>query len=88
MPREPDWGGPGLDAMIDDQRAILDRDDREKKLLEISRYIQANVANPVLGFNPAGVAVLRPWVHDWYPLPEWGPSWIKNVWIGQDSPRR
>lgn len=79
---------PKLDDMINEQRGMLDRDRREKLLLDISRYIEKNVANPVMSYAAADTTVQRPWVHDWWPHPEYGPSWVKNMWIGPDSPRR
>jgi ABC-type transport system substrate-binding protein len=79
---------PKLDQMILAQRGILDRGDREKALLEVSRYIEKNVADPVMSYSSEGITVQRPWVHDWWPHPEYGPSWLKNVWVGDDSPRR
>ena len=78
---------PKLDQMINEQRGIIDRDKREEKLQDISRYIIENVSNPVMTYNGESTTVTRPWVHAWHPHPEYGPSWIKNVWVDSASPR-
>ena len=37
-----------LDAMIEEQRSILDQDDREAKLQEINKYVLENVLTPFM----------------------------------------
>ncbi|MCW2603897.1 MAG: ABC-type dipeptide transport system, periplasmic component [Pseudonocardiales bacterium] len=79
---------PKLDAMIIDQRGILDRDKREAALLEINRYIEKNISNPVMTYSSNGITVQQPYVHDWWPHPEFGASWVKNMWLGPESPSK
>jgi peptide/nickel transport system substrate-binding protein len=79
---------PKLDQMILEQRGMLERDEREEALLEISRYIIENVSNPVMTYSSSGITVQQPYVHDWWPHPEYGASWVKNMWLGQEAPGR
>ena len=79
---------PKLDGLIIEQRGILDRGDREELLLEINRYIVENISNPVMTYASNGITVQQPYVHDWWPHPEFGASWVKNMWLGPESPTR
>ena len=79
---------PKLDTMIKEQRSILDRDDREKKLLEINRYILENVLTPFMGIQYSSLTTQQPWVHNLFLHPAYSRSYMLDVWVSSDSPTR
>jgi peptide/nickel transport system substrate-binding protein len=79
---------PKLDAMIVEQRGILDRDDREKKLHDISRYILENLSNPVHEFQYTSLMAQQPYVNDYWPHPQYARDWVAKTWLGPDAPGR
>lgn len=79
---------PKLDALISAQRGILDKDEREKKLMEINNYILENVANPVMSYTVSGPSVQAPYVHDVWTSPLYASGYWKNIWLGPDAPGR
>jgi peptide/nickel transport system substrate-binding protein len=81
-------GTPELDAKIDAQRAILDRDKREDALHELSLYITDNVLNPVLSFQGATLQLQQPYVHNLWNHPQAGRTYVVDVWLDKDAPGR
>jgi peptide/nickel transport system substrate-binding protein len=81
-------GSPELDEMIDAQRGILDRDEREAALEELSTYITENVLNPVLSFQGATLQLQQPYVHNLYNHPQAGRSYLADVWLDSSAPGR
>jgi peptide/nickel transport system substrate-binding protein len=79
---------PKLDAMIKGQRGMLDRAARERALLDISRYIVKNVANPIMSYSSDGISAQQPYVHDVWAHPEYGPTFLKSMWLGPEAPDR
>ena len=79
---------PRLDALITEQRGIVDKDDREKKLQEVSSYIVENVANPIFGFQYTGLLVSQPYVHNMYTHPQYARPFMADVWLSKDAPGR
>jgi peptide/nickel transport system substrate-binding protein len=79
---------PKLDAMIMQQRSELDKDKREKLLLDTNRYIINNVANPVASYTNATIVVQQPYVHDLWGHPMYARSWVKDLWLGPEAPGR
>jgi peptide/nickel transport system substrate-binding protein len=81
-------GTPELDKKIAAQRGILNRDDREKALHELSLYITENVLNPVLSFQGSTLQLQQPYVHNLWNNPQAGPSFFTDVWLDKKAPGR
>ncbi|MCU1689980.1 MAG: ABC-type dipeptide transport system, periplasmic component [Pseudonocardiales bacterium] len=79
---------PKLDAMITEQRGIITKGDREKKLQEISKYIVSNVANPIFGMQYTGLLVSQPYVHNLYTHPQYARPYMADVWLDKTAPGR
>ena len=77
-----------LDAMIAEQRSILDDDDREDKLHEINRYILENVLTPFMGVQYSSLTTQQPWVHNLYLHPSYSRGYMANVWVDSNSPTK
>ncbi|MCW2602929.1 MAG: peptide transporter substrate-binding protein [Pseudonocardiales bacterium] len=79
---------PKLDALIAEQRGILDKDERAKKLAEINTYILQNVANPVMSYTVSNPSVQAAYVHDVWTSPLYATGYWRNLWLGPDAPGR
>lgn len=79
---------PKLDAMIVEQRGIIDRGDREKKLRDISKYIAENVMDPFLGYNAAGAVAQQPYVHNYWGHPALARGYLVDIWLDKSAPTR
>ncbi|MCW2604282.1 MAG: ABC-type dipeptide transport system, periplasmic component [Pseudonocardiales bacterium] len=77
-----------LDAMIIEQRSILDRDQREKMLLDINRYILEHVLTPFMGVQYSSLTTQQPWVHNLFLHPAYSRSYMADVWVDSNSPTR
>jgi len=77
-----------LDQMIVDQRSIADPKERTKALEEISRYIIAEVATPIMGYTSGSINVQRPYVHDVWSHPEYSAVHLLDMWLGPEAPGR
>jgi len=77
---------PKLDQMIDEQRGILDTDERAAKLHEIAEYIAENVVSPVLGMQAAAISFVQPWVHNVYSAPAYERPYLADAWIDESAP--
>jgi len=76
-----------LDKLIEEQRTILDPDERAKKLHETAEYIGEHVMGPVTGIQFASITFQAPWVHNIYATPAYERAWAANVWVDDSSPR-
>lgn len=81
-------GTPELDKMIDAQRGIIDRDEREAALQELSLYITENVLNPVLSFQGSTLQLQQPYVHNLYNHPTSGRKSAADLWLDKNAPGR
>lgn len=81
-------GTPEIDKMIDEQRAILDPQEREKSLQELSTYLTENVLNPVLSFQGSTLQLMQPYVHNLYNHPQSARPYVADVWLDKDAPSR
>lgn len=77
-----------LDKMIREQRSIADAAERTEALKEISRYIVTDVATPIMGYTSDAVSVQKPYVHDYWPHPEYSQVFITDMWLGAEAPGR
>ncbi|MDR1999890.1 MAG: ABC transporter substrate-binding protein [Frankiaceae bacterium] len=78
---------PALDQMIKDQRSIFDPAARTKALHDIAKYISTDVIDPVLGYQPAGISFVQPWVHNIYSAPAYERPYLADTWVDSTSPR-
>jgi ABC-type transport system substrate-binding protein len=77
-----------LDQMIEDQRSILDTDEREEKLQEINTYILKNVLTPFMAIMYSTLGTQQPWVHNMYLHPAYSRAWLADVWLDSNAPTR
>lgn len=71
---------PKLDEMLDEQRKILDPEERQEKVHEIQRYILENVVTAVT-VSPEIQTLYQPYVKDIYPHASYGGGYFKDVWL-------
>jgi peptide/nickel transport system substrate-binding protein len=79
---------PELDQMITDSRAIVDDEDRNEALQDISRYILDNGSNPIMSYNADTIYLEKPYVHDLWGHPQYARPFLKDVWLGPEAPGR
>jgi peptide/nickel transport system substrate-binding protein len=72
---------PKLDAMLDEQTRILDREERIEAVQDIQRYILTDVVNPVQTWSTPNRSPRQPWVHGWYPQFVYGYFTMKQTWL-------
>lgn len=72
---------PTLDAMLDEQIAIVDPDERAEKIKEIQRYALTNVMNPIPVWTYFTEWNYAPRVQDFYRHGSYGFSGIERVWL-------
>ncbi|TCP46807.1 peptide/nickel transport system substrate-binding protein [Tamaricihabitans halophyticus] len=85
------WYGiadPKLDRMIDEQRPMLDADEREQAIHEIQRYIVKNVSNPITLYLYEQQALYAPYTGGAYPHPDYGTRHLADVFLGDEAPGR
>jgi len=78
------WFGvkiPELDKMLDEQRLIMDEEQRKKKVHEIQRYVLENVINPIPLITHYVETPHQPWVRDHHPHASYGNTHLKDVWL-------
>jgi peptide/nickel transport system substrate-binding protein len=79
---------PEADRLIDEQRSILDTEEREQALEELSTYLQENVLNPIMGMQYTGLLVSHPYVHNMYTHPAYARGYMADVWLDSNAPTR
>ena len=77
-----------LNAMIKEQRSILDEDKRNDKLQEINTYILENVLTPSMTIMYSTLGTQQPWVHNLYLHPAYSRGYLTDLWLSSDSPTR
>jgi peptide/nickel transport system substrate-binding protein len=77
-----------LDAMITEQRSILDDTKRNEKLQEINKYILENVLTPFMGIQYSALTVQQPWLHNLFTHPAYSRSFMVDVWLDKTAPTR
>jgi peptide/nickel transport system substrate-binding protein len=80
------WYGindPKLDQMIQEQKGILDEEERKAALEEIQHYIIENVSSPVPLYAYDGQTLLAPKVRGYYPHPDYSTLEMQDVWLDE-----
>ena len=72
---------PELDKMLDEQRTILDVEERKQYIYEIQRYVLENLMNPIPLTTYYTKTPRQPYVRDVYPHASYGYGYLKNVWL-------
>ncbi|PYF07297.1 ABC transporter substrate-binding protein [Ureibacillus chungkukjangi] len=72
---------PELDKMLDEQRLILDVNERKEYVHEIQRYVLENLVNPVTLTTYYTTTPRHAYVKDLYPHASYGYGYLKDVWI-------
>lgn len=72
---------PELDKMLDEQRIILDVEERKKYVYEIQRYVLENLVNPIPQTTYYTRTPRQPYVRDLYPHASYGYGYLKDIWI-------
>lgn len=78
------WYGiniPEVDRMMEEQRVIMDPEERLEKVHEIQRYVIENVSNPIGLTTHITAAPYRPYLKGWYPHSSYGSLHMKEVWL-------
>ena len=81
------WFGisdPELDAMLEDQLAILDEQERVDAVHDIQRYIIENVMNPIPVWNYLIFTNVSERVRDHFPDPYYGFHEYRRIWLDQE----
>jgi peptide/nickel transport system substrate-binding protein len=72
---------PQLDAMLDEQLTILDRDERAEKIKEIQRYALENVMNPIPTWTYLTQWSYAPEFRNFYRHASYGFPGIERAWL-------
>lgn len=78
------WFGisdPELDKMLDQQRLILDQNERKEYVHEIQRYVLENVVNPIPTVTHYLDSAYQPWVRGASPHASYGNLHLKHIWL-------
>lgn len=78
------WFGtsdPDLDEMLEEQRRILDENERKAKVHDIQRYILEEVVNPIQLVTQYVSTPRKPYVMDVYPHASYGNIHLKDIWL-------
>ncbi|MCW2601874.1 MAG: peptide transporter substrate-binding protein, partial [Pseudonocardiales bacterium] len=79
---------PKLDAMVKEQRGILDNDERVKKLEVINDYIVDKVVNPLMGYQAGGYTGQQTYVHNFFATGGYERPTLDDVWLDSSAPTR
>ena len=72
---------PELDKMLDEQRMILDVEERKEYVHEIQRYVLENLVNPLPLSTYYTKTPRQPYTRDVYPHASYGYGYLKDVWL-------
>lgn len=72
---------PTLDALLEEQLSLLDRDERIAKLQEIQRYVFENVMSPVHAWTYLLKGRYQPWVKGYYRHASYGLLGMEYTWL-------
>lgn len=72
---------PELDQMLDEQRMILDEDERLEKVHEIQRFVLENILNPIPVSTYYVMSPHQPYVKNYETHASYGHIHMKNVWL-------
>ncbi|QCR32678.1 ABC transporter substrate-binding protein [Lysinibacillus sp. SGAir0095] len=72
---------PELDKMLDEQRLILDVEERKEYVYDIQRYVLENLANPLPLTTYYTKTPRHSFVKDSYPHASYGYGYLKDVWL-------
>lgn len=81
------WFGvsdPDLDKMLDEQRVMLDEDERVKAVHDIQRYILTDVVNPIPLVSNYIFSPRHPYVKNYHPHASYGNIHMKDVWLDKE----
>lgn len=79
------WGvnDPKLDEMLDEQRLILDPDERKEKVYDIQRYVLENIVNAIGLLTPYNKTPYQPNIRNLEPHASYGLGFMKDVWLDE-----
>ncbi|WP_240613561.1 ABC transporter substrate-binding protein [Pueribacillus theae] len=78
------WFGvsdPELDKMLDEQRVMLDENERKAKVHDIQRYLLEEIVNPIPLVTNYVYSPRHPHVKNYHPHASYGNIHMKNVWL-------
>lgn len=81
------WYGisdPELDAMLDEQRTIIDEEERVDLVHEIQTYVATDLMNPIPLWSQTTRTPRQPFVKGWNPIGSYGYPWMEDVWIDKE----
>lgn len=74
---------PKLDAMLEEQASTVNEGDRRELILDIQRYILAEVVNPMHLWLADGRSIIQPGVQNWRPQPQYGYGHYAYLWLDE-----
>lgn len=81
------WFGvndPELDQMLDEQRVILNEEERKQKVYDIQRYILEEVVNPIPLVTNSVFSPRHPHVKNYHPHASYGNIHMKDIWLDKE----
>lgn len=75
---------PELDEMINAQKEIADREERETALQEIERYIMEKVSTPLPLYVYTSQTLLTENIRGYHPHPDYSAREYQDIWLAQD----
>lgn len=81
------WFGvndPELDKMLNEQRIILDEEERKQKVYEIQRYVLEKVVNPIPLVTNSVFSPRHPYVKNYHPHASYGNIHMKDIWLDKE----
>lgn len=81
------WFGvsdPELDKMLDEQRVMLNEEERIEKVHDIQRYLLENVVNPIPLVTNNVYSPRHPYVKNYHPHASYGSIHMKDIWLDKE----
>ena len=70
--------------MLNEQRIILDEEERKQKVYEIQRYVLEKVVNPIPLVTNSVFSPRHPYVKNYHPHASYGNIHMKDIWLDKE----
>jgi peptide/nickel transport system substrate-binding protein len=74
---------PELDAMVEEQRTILDEDERIAQVQDTQRWMLENLQNPLQVWGYDTEVIVGPTVNGYHTQPQYGMNHYAYLWLGE-----
>lgn len=81
------WFGvndPELDKMLNEQRVLLNEEERKMRVHDIQRYVLENVVNPIPLVTNSVYSPRHPYVKNYHPHASYGNIHMKDIWLDKE----